>query len=264
MDIDEGEQRIKALTREKAETWVDIAQLLHDLEAVSRTSSSGRAWPDLLREHLDDIGAPISTGHLYKMRRAFSFLMAHVPAGTNMQNLRRTKISAVDVAERLYRLDPEQGKTALADVLADTPYIELQARYEDALASKPEMRSPRQLAWARRSGTNDPTTTAPPPKPSTTRKPRGRIGGKGPSDALNAAIGDLLKRAWSEGREEGLRQSRAAIEDRDAQISRLQADLSESQEELQEMRHQMKLTYKDYRECMGDAHEVDWDKYMAD
>ena len=262
MDID-GTLRLEGLTRAQAENWVDVAQMLVELETVSLASPSGRAWPDLLLERLEELGSPISISHLYKMRRGLSFLKAHAPAGTDMHKLRTVKVSAVEVAERLFRIDPEQGKKALEDALSGTPYIDLRARYKEALVSKPEMRSPRQLAWARRNSAPDAASDADPERKSRGKRQSRKMKGQGPSAALSGAIDELLMQAWSEGREEGLRRFKAELERRDAEIAKLQADISHYQQELREALEQGKLNYKAYRECMGDDHEVDWGKYMA-
>lgn len=70
--------------------------------------------------------------------------------------------------------------------------------------------------------------------------------------------------AWIEGREEGYRKLKTQLEDRDAEIGKLQADVAHIREELREALEQGRLTYRAFRECMGDDDEVDWDKYMAD
>lgn len=143
MDKTPDEDLLKALTADRAACWIDVAETLAGLEALSRVSQNGRAWHDVMKDHLATLGLQISSGHIYKIRRAYSFLKKNVPPGTSIDQLRRVKVSAVEVSERLFRLDPAAGLRALHDAVADdpTPYVELQARYESALAAQPEMKS---------------------------------------------------------------------------------------------------------------------------
>lgn len=131
-------------------SWLTVGRVLNALERRSRAAPSGSVWQDIVRERLEKAGHPISTGHLYKIRRAHQFLQECAPEAVNQEP--PPKISSVEVAERLYRLDPEAGKRALHDVLGPkpVPYVDIKKRYEEALAAKPEMKSARHIAWDKR------------------------------------------------------------------------------------------------------------------
>ncbi|MBB75662.1 MAG: hypothetical protein CMJ75_14245 [Planctomycetaceae bacterium] len=148
----ELEAHLQALDGTEGQDWLTIGRTLASLEAHSRSAPSGKPWPDVVRERLEQAGHPISPGHLSKIRRAHAFMTEHGPQPLDLE--KAPKISSIEVAERLFRLDEDAGTKALSDALARDPvaYVELKRRYDEVLASRPQMRSPRQLAWeARRS-----------------------------------------------------------------------------------------------------------------
>lgn len=150
--MDNADSILAELSNQQASDWFEVGLALSRLEALSKTSPAGRPWHTVLGERLKELGAPVSSGHLYKIRRAFNFLQTHAPPDTTSRELRRVGISSVEVAERLFNLDEEQGRAALDGILKPHPetYVELQRRYEAAIAASPESRSAKQLAWEKR------------------------------------------------------------------------------------------------------------------
>lgn len=199
--------RLQSLTRDDAENWIVIGRLLHDLETHSRADAAGRPWQDVIRSKLAEVGAPISPGHIYKIRRAIRFLIEHAPNAATLENSSPPKISAIEVAERLHRLDQKAGQKALDDVVGPNPvtYVELQKRYADALKEHPEMMSPRQLAWESRRKIDKvpisdlmlPLSSPGVDTPVKADTVSTQI--SGPSAALQKEYDDFLSKAWSEG-----------------------------------------------------------------
>jgi hypothetical protein len=148
----EAEKYLRKLHGDGAKNWIVIGYVLSKLEKYSRSSAAGRPWQEVVRARLADAGFTVSGGHMYKIRRAYKFLEEQNVDALHLKAV--PKISSIEIAERLFRIDEEAGRSALSDALAEvpTPYVDLKKRYENFLKAKPEMKSPRQLAWeARRS-----------------------------------------------------------------------------------------------------------------
>lgn len=147
---DEAEDTLKQLDDADVSDWVTIGRVLTSLENRSRTEPSGRPWQEVVKERLSKLGGTISSGKLYKIRRAYRFLEEVRPDALSLKTPPR--ISSVEVSERLYRLEEDAGRQALADALGPkpAPYVGLKQRYDDALAANPEMRTPRHVAWEAR------------------------------------------------------------------------------------------------------------------
>lgn len=260
---------IQSLTAENASDWTAIGKTLDALEQLSGVTADGQAWQTIVRDRLHELGQTISTGHINKIRRAYAFLKASIDQlNLPVDRMNNAPISALEVAEKLSHLDPELGLQAAADILSEknpASYIEISTRYTQYLADHPEKMNPRQAAWRTRKYSktgksaqiDDPVALNPlkqdPATPVT-----------GPSDEVSKMMSDLLNRAWQDGKAAGIREAQQNIADRDVQISELLKEVDFYKEEAHELRIQMKITYKKYRECMGDDHEVDWDKYFAE
>lgn len=245
-----------SLTEQQARSWVDVGKALHDAERLSKVSPSGRSWQDILRERLEALGHPMSVGHLSKIRRAYGFLKKFSPEYVSDDQLLDAKISAVEVAERLHRIAPEQGVKALEDIFADEPvtYVELQSRYDEAVNKNPEMRSVRQLAWAaRRAG------SSPAPKQSAPPQESVEVGKQGPSQRLYKSVTELIQNAWSEGWNEAKLQSDAMIAAKAQEISQLttmvanlKKQINGLEEENDILQEEAILVARKYRELRGD------------
>jgi len=156
----EAEKYLRELHGDGAKNWIVIGYVLSKLEKHSRSSTSGRPWQEVVRARLADAGFTVSGGHMYKIRRAYRFLAEQNVDALHLKTV--PKISSIEIAERLFRIDEEAGRSALSDALAEapTPYVDLKKRYDELLKAKPEMKSPRQLAWeARRSSSRAPETS---------------------------------------------------------------------------------------------------------
>lgn len=146
----DAETHLRALDGDTAASWLTVGRVLSALERQSRAAPSGSPWQDIVRERLEKAGQPVSAGHLYKIRRAHQFLEECAPEAVTQDPPPR--ISSVEVAERLYRLDPEAGKQALHDILGPKPitYMDIKRRYEALLEARPEMKSARHIGWDKR------------------------------------------------------------------------------------------------------------------
>lgn len=260
---------IQSLTAENASDWTAIGETLDALEQLSGVTADGKAWQAVVQDRLQELGQTISGGHLNKIRRAYAFLKASInQLNLPADRMNNAPISALEVAEKLSHLDPELGLQAAADILCTekpATYIEISARYTQYLADHPEKMTPRQAAWRTRKNSMTAKTTRAEdlvvphsPKQGPADLPLG------PSDEVSKMVSDLLNRAWQDGKTAGIQEAQQNLAERDVQISELLKEVEFYKEEAQELRVQMKITYKKYRECMGDYHEVDWDKYFAE
>jgi hypothetical protein len=264
VDQHEIEKRLTSLTRDDAKNWITIGRLLIVLEAMSRADSSGRPWQDVVRNRLEELGAPISSGHIYKIRRAIGFLIDHAPDAATPENSSPPKISAIEVAERLYRLDPDAGKKALEDVVGpdQVTYVELQKRYNDALEANPEMKSPRQIAWeARRKSEKGPKgedeqSSPPAPTPSKEKKPAlSDQQMTGPSTPVRRALDELLSQAWAEGQQAAERRYASQISAMQNTIKAQAEEIADSVQEIRDLKGEIAVLSKQVNELRGDYSE---------
>lgn len=260
MEQQEIEERLLSLTHDDAKNWIVIGRLLLDLEAHSRADPAGRPWQDVVRSRLEELDASISSGHIYKVRRAIAFLIEHAPEAIASGSASQPKISAIEVAERLYRLDPEAGKKALDDVVGPNPvtYVELQKRYNDALEANPEMKSPRQAAWEIRRKTDKvPASETRGPSAPLPNTPEGRMSGDldrhqpEPSPTLRKKHEETLSEAWIEGHRAAKQKyaaEKSALKNTiEAQAEELAADAIE----IRDLRNEIVVLSKQIRELRG-------------
>jgi hypothetical protein len=263
-DENSAENRLLALTHEDAKDWIVVGRLLLDLESQSRASPSGRPWQDVIRDRLTELNASISSGHVHKLRRAIAFLSKHAPDAISSASSFSPKISAIEVAERLYRLDPNAGKKALADVLAPEPvtYVELQKRYSEALQENPEMKSPRQLAWeARRKTEKTSVEEGKEAPPSFATMPKVEVGltsdqhFSGPSTTVRQKQAELLSKVWAEG-EYAAEQKYASEVKKLRNIIESQAEeISIGAQAIRDLEGEVAVLSKQIRELRGDYSE---------
>lgn len=147
---------LKQLADRPTEDWLTIGRVLSQLELLSRASDTGSSWQNVVADVLESGGTKMSPGHLHKIRRVYGFMekgMKHL--GLPFEEMSFAKLSSVEVAERLFRIDADAGYAALAACLRPqnpAKLTEIKALYDQHLASHPERMSPRQLGWrARRS-----------------------------------------------------------------------------------------------------------------
>jgi hypothetical protein len=259
----EIERRLKTLTRDDAKNWIVVGCLLLDLEAQSRADPAGLPWQDVVKNRLEELGVSISTGHIYKIRRAVGFLIEHAPDASRLENTSPPKISAIEVAERLYRLDPDAGKKALSDAVGPDPvtYVELQRRYGDALKANPEMKSPRQIAWEGRRN-SEKTSIADVKEsshflPNTTEKINAPSDqhGSGPSATVRKKHEKLLSEAWAEGHRAAEQKYASLISALRNAIETQAEEIMTSALEIQDLEGENAVLAKQIRELRGDYSE---------
>ncbi|MCL1629472.1 hypothetical protein M3N55_12095 [Roseibaca sp. V10] len=245
------EHSLRNLTQEQAKNWVTIGRLLFELEAYSRGDASGRPWQDVLRDKLTELGAPISAGHLYKVRRAYAFLHTHAPGDLEQGGAEAPKISSIEVAERLYRIDAQEGLKALADAVGPSPvpYVDLKKRYDEALESRPEMKSPRQVAWETRKKTSGSPKAPDDVGADAPEQPRDNASGQdetsGPPQALQKKVSTLFHQAWKAGWD-------AATAQHEPELEGLRNRVREHQEEIE-------ILARKVRDLRGYDHDFDED-----
>lgn len=270
---------IDALSPDEATDWIKVGKTLKALEELSSVTPDGRSWQVVLRERLSELGQELSVGHLNKIRRAYAFLIqAMERLDLPADHLENAPISALEVAEKLFHLDNDLGLQAAADILSKTnsaTYLEINDRYTKYLSEHPEKMSPRQAAWRTRKSTkvvvekplNDVFATATASTKTDKLAPPPRTAletGIGPSQEITSGVTDLLKDIWMEGFEAGRKEAEDIIVSHGDRIAELIKTVEFYKQEALSYRREMKLTYKAYRECMGDDHEIAWDKYLAD
>lgn len=255
-----AEERLKALTDEDARNWVKIGHTLFDLEASSRSAPSGRAWQDVLSDRLVELEAPISPSHLYKIRRAYRFLhdQAHDALESGMPY--PPKISSIEIAERLFRLNPDAGKQALRDALAPqpTPYVELKARYDQALKSSPEMKSPRQIAWEARRRNDGAASTHVEASPTSPAAPSAKASvapqepmSSGPSAGLRHRSEDLLEAIWQQGWQAAESRYMSELEELRTTVAEQADTIATNEEEISLLQAECQSLAKMVREYRG-------------
>ncbi|TCP58750.1 hypothetical protein EV663_11716 [Rhodovulum bhavnagarense] len=225
---DDAEEKLNALSREAADSWLEIGRVLLELEALSRTAPAGKSWIDMLRERLDELDAPVSIGHMHKIRRAAAFLHQHAPETLEVGSSTPPRISSVEIAERLYRLDPDAGLRALADATAanPVPYVELKKMYDAALETRPEMKSPRQVAWeARKKAVPAPDQAAPSVSSEDSADEQTSAQESGPPKKFQKKLEGLLSNVWKDGWQAAKQQDAAENDALRSRIQKLEGQL---------------------------------------
>lgn len=223
---DQAEPILQRLGLRAADDWLTLGRVLVDLERVSRASEDGNSWQTEVSKRLKSLGHEMSAGHLYKVRRVYDFLEEGVrKLGLDTNCMAGAKLSSLEVAERLYRLDPVAGEAALAACLRPSDpagLAEIKAMYDRHVAAHPERMTPRQLGWmARRT-----SKQAPPDMTA----PESANSSKGLADQEIRSIlarteRDLLAM---------IRVMEATLAEREARIQTLEEELESTALELQE------------------------------
>lgn len=158
--MSDPEMILSELTSEKAADWQYVGEMMRRLNRISEVSVEGRAWHDVMLEHLAANGHQMSSGHLHRIRRAFDFLEVGMnERGLPKERARLAKISSLDQAERLFQLDRDAGLDALEaclDIKKPATKDDIQKRYKDFLTAHPEKKTPMQAAWDRRRSKKEP------------------------------------------------------------------------------------------------------------
>lgn len=237
--------------------WLVVGGVLSALERQARANPAGKLWQDIVQERLERAGHPVSTGHLYKIRRAYQVLEELAPEAVNQEPPPR--ISSIEVVERLYRLDPQAGKQALRDALGPKPtsYVSLKQRYDEALEEKPELKSARHIAWEKRK----PDGSAPESDDKSSI-----VSGSAPKQVwpehlsevpqvppdIRKASEHLAEKVWSLAWNQANRQFEATINKLRNDVLSLQKELESEQEENGLLQEDLDELARRYREWRGD------------
>lgn len=233
----DAETHLVLLDGEAATNWLTVGRVLSALERQSRAGPSGKLWQDIVQERLEKADHPVSTGHLYKIRRAYQVLEELAPMAVNQEPPPR--ISAIEVAERLHRLDPEAGKQALQDALGPkpVPYVDLKRRYDEALEAKPELKSARHIAWEKRKPDASPSEKGGdrPEAASGSEPTKAELGHlpevPQPPDDIRRASGELAEQTWREAWNMAKHQFETRIDELQQEVLSLREELDLKKEE---------------------------------
>lgn len=150
----EAEEILNSLSERSSDDWQSVGRALVRLERISRASRSGAPWHSVVSDRLEAVGRQMSDGHLHKVHRVYQFLESRVDVlGIPRERMQQAKLSSVEVAERLFRLDTDAGDAALALCLRERQpagLSEVKAVYEEHLARHPEQMNRRQAGWIAR------------------------------------------------------------------------------------------------------------------
>lgn len=260
----EAEKYLRELDGDGGKNWVVVGHVLSELEKHSRSSTSGRAWQDVVNERLAAAGSAVSAGHMYKIRRAYKFLEEQEVGALHLNVV--PKISAIEVSERLFRLDAEAGREALSDALAEVPvaYVDLKKRYESVLESKPEMKSPRQLAWeARRSSDKTSEKTTAPVAVGHGQEgvgvSRGAEGVAAPSlsDELLKSAQNHAQMVWMAGWRAAEKHFQSEIESLRGQVEEQKGEKSLLEQELQDYEGEINVLARKVKDLRGYPEDFD-------
>lgn len=257
----DAEAHLARLDGPAAGNWVAIGQTLTALEQQSRADASGRPWQDVVLDRLEQSGHPVSPGHLYKIRRAFAFLSELAPEAVNQTP--PPKISAVEIAERLKRLDADAGKQALQDALGPnpTPYISLKKRYDEALKAQPEMKSARHVAWEKRKPTGSESIRHDQAKRTT----HGTVTPAGSDrdvpqlpNGLQREASDLVQKTWLSAWNKAQEKYSEMVKELKDKVASLEEELELAHEEDRLNKEENKNLAREIRDLRGDNEDFDY------
>lgn len=220
------EDRLDVLTSENADDWRTVGDVLTTLEKDGRIASDGQQWIYKVQEKLTALGREVSVGHLHKVRRAYSFLSFGLRqvqvAGTIVTN---AKISSVEIAERLYQLNPQEGLDALEaclDPRHPATAADIKRRYDAFLDKHPKKKTAMHAAWEQRKKSDGPKAARP------------RISKSAAPDImseLQAYISSMQQEA----------------DERDAYIAQIEEELGETKRQLAEKEYELSIIMDDLK-----------------
>lgn len=150
-DLKEKERMLATLSRAQLGSWVAVGRTLYFLEQNGLQDADGTPWFNRLLRRLDSIGQPVSPGHIYKIRRSFVFLFENCgELGYTLDQCERAKISSVELAERLFKVDQKAGLSALGACLRQpkpATAAEIREQYFQTRSQSPDSKNKRNTAW---------------------------------------------------------------------------------------------------------------------
>ncbi len=224
-DMRSPDEILASLDPQSVKDWQAVGSVIYGLERKGRIAPDGRPWIALVKDRLENLQHPVSMGHLHKIRRSYEFLSnglrsLKVPA----EQARQARISSVEIADRLYNLDHEEGLGALAaciDPQRPATAAEISRRYQTYVEKHPEKLTVLQASWKQR---------------------------KKPEASWPAGFPEILR-----GLQDYVASLHSMIEARDAQINDLKEDLEETQHALREAE-----THLEYAKMMIPTPEERW------
>lgn len=256
----DAETYLTRLDGDAGTNWLTVGGVLSALEHRSRAGPAGKLWQDIVQERLEKAGHPVSTGHLYKIRRAYQVLEELAPEAVRQEPPPR--ISSIEIAERLHRLDPQAGKQALQDALGPKPasYVSLKKRYDEALEANPELKSARHIAWERRKPDGSPPESGDRAETSSGGKSI-QMGAEPLSvvpqlpDDIQRASDELTKKTWNVAWTMAKHQSETQINELQQDVLSLRKELDLTKEENGMLQEEIDILARKVRELRGNYPE---------
>ncbi|SFQ77838.1 hypothetical protein SAMN05421764_12029 [Donghicola eburneus] len=145
---------LATLSRAQLGSWVAVGRTLYFLEQNGLQDAEGTPWFNRLLRRLESLGQPVSPGHIYKVRRSFVFLFKNCgELGYTLDQCERAKISSVELAERLFKVDQKAGLSALGACLRQpkpATAAEIREQYFQTRSQAPDGKNKRNTAWESR------------------------------------------------------------------------------------------------------------------
>lgn len=131
--------------------WLAIGDALAELEELSLRAENGRSWQQVLLDDLEARGHQVTAGHLHKLKRVRNFVRRYPGqrALTDAQ-IYKAQISAIEIAERLHKLDADAGWQMFEECLDGLSFADAKRRYDKFQDEHQDVLPPRQAAWRKK------------------------------------------------------------------------------------------------------------------
>lgn len=153
----ELEQRLSAAR--SSETWLLLGDALARLDELGPYSTDGRPWTEVVQEAYEKFGyGSVSVGHLQKVRRVRNFVRKGLKAldlPITDADVAATQMSALEVAERLYTLDPRRGAKALvACIRGERKFVDMRREYDAYVEENADRLPSKRATWLKKRRSN--------------------------------------------------------------------------------------------------------------
>lgn len=131
--------------------WLAIGDALAELEELSARAENGRSWQQFLLDDLEAQGHQVTAGHLHKLKRVRNFVRRY-RGQRNLTDAQiyRAQISALEIAERLHKLDADAGWKMFDECLDGLSFADAKRRYDKFQDGHQDVLPPRHAAWRKK------------------------------------------------------------------------------------------------------------------
>lgn len=139
-----------------AAAWLPIGDAISSLDQLDEKSDQGMPWADVLQAYLSEIPGQerLSAGHLNKIKRVRQFVRTTQKLSGGHytdQEIAQAQFSALEVADRLHTLDPEQGVNALHEcTLQQKAFAKMRQEYQAYVEAHPDQLPTKRATWLRK------------------------------------------------------------------------------------------------------------------